>query len=52
MDGQARPVIKAYGFVEAVTYPDPKESNRGRVNLVLNSLRVEALQKCEGQGHG
>ncbi|WP_298727826.1 hypothetical protein [uncultured Pseudomonas sp.] len=45
MDGRERPVIKAYGFVEAVTYPDPKESNRGRVNLVLDSLRVEALQK-------
>lgn len=46
MDGQDRPVIKAYGFVEAVTHPDPKESNRGRVNLVLDSLRVEAF--CSG----
>lgn len=43
MDGQDRPVIKAYGFVEAVTYPDPNESNRGRVNFVLDSLRVEAF---------
>ena len=44
MDGQDRPVVKAYGFVEAVTHPDPKESNRGRVNLVLGSLQVEAFR--------
>lgn len=43
MDGQDRPIIKAYGFVEAVTYPDPNEGNRGRVNFVLDSLRVEAF---------
>lgn len=43
MDGQDRPVIKAYGFVEAVTHPDPKDSNRWRVNLVLDSLQVEAF---------
>lgn len=44
MGGHDRPVIKAYGFVEAVTYPDPKDSNRGRVNLVLDSLKVEAFR--------
>ncbi|MCJ8174780.1 hypothetical protein MRS45_01560 [Pseudomonas viridiflava] len=44
MDGQDRPVIKAYGFIEALTYPDPKENNLGRVNLVLDSMRVEAFR--------
>lgn len=45
MDGQDSPIIKAYGFVEAVTHPDPVGGNRGRLNLVLDSLRVEAFRK-------
>lgn len=44
MDGQGKPVIKAYGFVEAVTHPDPEGSKRGRVNVVLDSLRMEAFR--------
>lgn len=44
MDESDRPIIKAYGFLEAVTLPEGKTKTRGRVNVVIDSIKIEAIE--------
>ena len=44
MDGSDEPMVKAYGFLEAVTFPGEKSNPRGRMNLVLDSIKIEAIE--------
>lgn len=44
MDGKRdRPTIRAYGFIESVTMPKEPEHSRGRVNIVIDGIRIEAI---------
>jgi len=44
MDRSDEPNVKAYGFLEAVTFPEEKSNPRGRMNLVLDSIKTEAIE--------
>ncbi|WP_201005658.1 hypothetical protein [Pseudomonas cichorii] len=44
MDELSRPTIKAYGFLESITFPEEDAGARGRVNIVIDSIKMNAVE--------